>query len=472
MHVKIIASLGPSTREESIIERLILLGATGFRINFAHGDPSFWEELIKAVRGAEEKLGRPVAIMGDLVGPSIRLGILEEPVTLNPGDKASIVLAEHAKGRKEAVIPLPLERFFAEIEEGDIIIMDDGRVRLRVIEVAGDQVIVEALTPARITSRKAIVVQGKEFSLPAITERDLEAIDFAVRNDFDYISLSYVRDAEDLRVLRKIVHDKGGEQAIAAKIETRSAVENLEQIVEEADLVVVARGDLGMNYGLEEVPLLQERIIDEARRRGRPVVVATQVLESMVNSPTPTRAEVTDVYVAVSQGVDAIMLTGETAIGRYPVETIKWLRKILRRAEENIAVNRYPPQETRWAYANSIVETAEAIGADAILVFSMGGSLPPKIAASRPYVRTVIGTPSKRIARKLSILWRLDVLLVNAGSYEEGLARLEEELCRKGELSIGDTVIEAYRSNNENRVIIKQILSCQSGVKSSPSTPS
>ncbi len=458
-----VVSLGPSTSDQSIIERLMLFGVAGFRINFAHGDPGSWSRLVEAVRAAENKIGRPVALMGDLVGPSVRLGVLEEPIELSPGDKADIVLAEKAKGGRDRVAPLPLPRFFASIEEGDIIVMDDGRARLRVISVSGDRVTVEALTPARITSRKAVVVQGKELGLPAITEKDLEAIEFAVRHGFDYIALSYVRDAEDLRVLRNIVRGKGGEQAIAAKIETRSAVENLEQIVRESDLVVVARGDLGMNYGLEEVPLLQERIVDEARRQGKPVMVATQVLESMVNSPTPTRAEVTDVYVAVSQGVDAIMLAGETAIGRYPLETVKWLRKILRRAEENTVVEKYPPREKRWAYANSIVETAESVGAEAILVFSIHGTLPPRIAASRPYPRTIIGTPSEKIARRLAILWGLEPIVVDAGSYEEGLARLEEELCKRGELSIGDTIVEAYRSGDENRVIIKHVLGCSHG---------
>ncbi len=462
MHVKMVASLGPSAQSPELVERMASLGVRGFRINFAHGGPRLWDRLVENVRSAEEKIGKPLALIGDLVGPSIRVGVLEEPVVLNPGGKARFVYAEKAEGGREAVIPLPIRRFFEALEEGDILVMDDGRVRLRVTEVSGSEVVVEALTPARISSRKAVVVLGKDLGLPAITMKDLHDIEYAIARGFDYISLSYVREPDDMRVLRDIVRRKGGGQALAAKIENRSAVENLPGIVEEADLVIVARGDLGMNYGLEEIPALQERIVEETRRRGKPVVVATQILESMINSPAPTRAEVTDVYVAVAQGVDAVMLTGETAIGRYPLEAVRWLRRIIRRAEASARIPRYKPMDGRWAYAHSAVEAAEALGAKMLLAYSVNGTLPPKLAASRPLPPVAVGTASERIARRLATLWGLEPIYIGASGYEEGLERLEKLLCSTGGLSIGDLVVETYRVGEESRVAIKRMMNCGS----------
>ncbi len=462
-HAKIIASLGPSARDPGLVERMASLGAAGFRVNFAHGDPGLWETLVRNVRAAEERLGRPLALIGDLVGPSIRLGVLHEPVRLRPGEKAEIVLAEEAPGGEEKRIPLPVPRFFEAVEEGDILVMSDGRVRLRVLEVQGERIVVEALTPAEITSRKAVVVAGKDIGLPTLTPRDLEAVRFAVSHGFDYIALSYVRDAEDLAVLRRIIRDSGGDQAVAAKIESRSAVENLEAIVEEADLVVVARGDLGMNYGLEEIPALQDHIVRTARSHGKPVVVATQILESMIENPVPTRAEATDVYVAVSQGVDALMLTGETAVGRYPLEAVKWLRRIIARAEQAYRPSRPRPRDPLWAYATSIAETAEAVHAKAVLAYSIHGTLPPKLAASRPSARVVLGARSPGVARRAAVLWGLEPLLLEAKDYEEGLRLLEERLCSTGDLAIGDVVVEAYRAGEEHRVTIKRLMECPAG---------
>jgi len=461
--VKIIASLGPSARDPGLVERMVQLGVSGFRINFAHGDPGFWRVLVQNVRGVEERLGRPLTLMGDLAGPSIRLGVLREPVRLQPGERAELVLAEEAPGGQEKVIPLPVPRFFEAVEEGDILVMNDGRVRLRVVETQPGRVVVEALTPAEITSRKAVVVSGKDIGLPALTKKDLEAARFAVENDFDYIALSYVRGAEDINTLREIIERQGGRQGVAAKIENRSAVENLRQIVEASDLVIVARGDLGMNYGLEEIPALQERIVEATRRAGKPVIVATQILESMIENPVPTRAEVTDIYVAVRQGVDALMLTGETAVGRYPVEAVRWLRRVARRAEETCQPPRYPPRGRRAAYAASLVETAERTGAKLILAYSIGGTLPPLIAASRPTTRVVIGARSKHAARRMAVLWGLEPVLAPAESYEEGLDLLEKMLCERGELSIGDLVVETYRVGEEHRMSVKQLLACPPG---------
>ncbi|ABM80832.1 pyruvate kinase [Hyperthermus butylicus] len=454
LRVKIIASIGPSSGSPEVILRLAELGVSGFRINFAHGEPSLWREWAEYVREAERKTGRPLALIGDLVGPSIRLGRVKNPIKLNAGDRAEFRCVEESEGGDTKIIPLPVRRVYEVLDEGDLIVMDDGRVRLRVLEVSGYSAIVEALTPATITSRKAIAIRGKDPGLPTLSQRDVEHVKFALDNGFDYIALSHVRTRDDVDALRLIVLREGGDAGIAVKIENKSAVENLQDIIRAADLVVVARGDLGMTYGLEEVPVLQERIVAAARSVGKPVIVATQLLESMIENPVPTRAEVTDVYVAVRQGVDGLMLTGETAIGRYPIEAIRWLRKIITRAEQVLHIERYTPKDKRWAYAASIVETAEKLSAALILVYSITGSLPPWIAASRPMVPVVIGTGSPQRARRLAVLWGLDVRIVEAGGYEEGLAKLEDVLSEEGLLSEGDVIVEAYRETEHKQVIV------------------
>ncbi len=464
LRAKMIASLGPSSARQGVVEELVLLGVTCFRINFAHGSPEEWAGYVKLVRGVEEKLGRPIALMGDLVGPSIRLGILEEPVILKPGDKARLLLAWKARGGEEKTIPLPLEQVFEGLEEGDIIVMDDGRVRLRVVDVSAREAVVEALTEARITSRKAIVVKGKDFNLPVLSQRDIENIKFAVQHGFDYIALSYARSAADVEIVEEMIRGFGGGPEVVAKIETRRAVENLRNILSRVRIIVVARGDLGMNYGLEEIPFLQKTIVEEARRRGRHVIVATQLLESMIEKPVPTRAEVTDVAHAVEQGVDALMLTGETSIGRYPVEAVKWLRRIILYTEERTTPPKAKPVGERWRYANGIVSLAESLDAK-LLIYTMGGTLPPYVSLSRPRVPVYIGVSDRRVARRLQILWGLTTVPVESSSYEEGLRLLEERLLARGDVSLGDTVVEAYKSGDEKHiVVIKRLLP-------SPSSP-
>jgi len=458
LRAKMIASLGPSSAREGVVEELVLLGVSCFRINFAHGSESDWEQYVRLVRGVEERLGRPIALMGDLVGPSIRLGVLEEPVVLKPGEKARLVLAWRARGGEERTIPLPLEQVFEGLEEGDIIVMDDGRVRLRVVDVSAKEAVVEALTEARITSRKAIVVKGKDFNLPVLGPRDVENLRFAVRHGFDYVALSYVRSAADVEIVEEMIRGMGGGPEVVAKIETRRAVENLKAILSRTRVIVVARGDLGMNYGLEEIPFLQKMIVEEARRRGRHVIVATQLLESMIEKPVPTRAEVTDVAHAVEQGVDALMLTGETSIGRYPVEAVKWLRRIILYTEARSVPPKAKPAGERWRYANGIVSLAESLDAK-LLIYTMGGTLPPYISLSRPRVPVYIGVSDKAVARKLQILWGLNIVPLEAGGYEEGLRVLEERLLARGDVSLGDTVVEAYKSGDERHmVVIKRLL--------------
>ncbi|RLG74985.1 MAG: hypothetical protein DRO14_05130 [Thermoprotei archaeon] len=294
---------------------------------------------------------------------------------------------------------------------------------------------------------------NKEFDIPPITERDLENIDFAIKHDFDYIGLSYVRRRKDIELLRDILRRKDADLGIIAKIETKSAVRNVKSIAESADVVLVARGDLGMNFGLEEIPHLQRLIVRSALESGKPVIVATQLLESLIEKPVPTRAEVVDVTVAVSEGVDALMLTGETAVGKYPLEAIRWLKRIVTAAEEKVEI--YTNRRVlslKARYAKGVAELAEDLNAK-LIIYSIRGVTARLISLLRPSVPFFVGSPSNKQLRKLNILWGIKPLHVPANSYEEGLEKTYETLRIKGAVEVGDLVVLTYGLRSDEQVI-------------------
>lgn len=450
---KLIASLGPSTKDPDAILSLCREGASGFRINFAHGDEGLWSSFVDYVRKAESVVGRPLALIGDLRGPSIRLGDVDKPYTVKRGELVNLVLSNSGSSDRRE-LPLPIKEVYERLEAGDTILMSDGRVRFKVIDVLNDRLELMALTDAEISSRKALVVVGKEFNLPLLRDRDLKDLGFALRSGFNYIGVSYVRRALDIKVVRDIIRRSGYEKVkIIAKIETKSAIEYLDEIIEASDVVLVARGDLGMNFGLEEVPYLQKKIISRSLELGKPVIVATQLLESLVQNSVPTRAEVVDVSTAVREGVDALMLTGETAIGKYPVEAVRWLRRIVESTEERLEIARFRHAKSLDArFAKGVTELAEDINAK-LVVFSMHGNTARTIALLRPSVSFYVGTPDVQVARELSILWGVSVYEVRASSYEEGVEATYELLKGLNELQIGDMVIQAYGLKNHEQSI-------------------
>jgi pyruvate kinase len=451
--VKIIASLGPASGNIATIFSMVKQGVSGFRINFSHGDPEDWTKYVDAVRSAEARFGRALALIGDLQGPSIRIGTVEQPIALKKGEAAKIVFGGGAKGGDEKVIPVPIQRFFEFVDEGDILVMDDGRTRLRISEVHPDYVEVVALTDSMITSRKAIAIYGKEIDLPPLSEKDFANIKFALEHNLDYIGLSYVRSGSDIDILRDYLRRAGREDVgIIAKIETKSAVKNLDEIMEKCDAVLVARGDLGMNFGLEEIHALQSSIVAKALENRRPVIVATQLLESMVEKPVPTRAEVVDVSTAIEMGVDALMLTGETSVGKYPLEAVSWLTKIANFVEkETIRGNlKVIAEKARGRidslpvmFAKGVLELAEDMNAK-LVVFSIHGNTAKRISTLRPSVPVYVGSPDVNILRKLAILWGLQPLYVEAQGYEEGLPKTLQRAIELGYVSYGDLVVATY----------------------------
>jgi len=450
---KIIASLGPSSSSFDVILRLAEAGASGFRINFAHGDAELWSSMVDCVAKVEKVLGRPLTLIGDLSGASIRLGDLDKPIQLKRGDRIRMIPS--AKGLADRLeVPLPIREVYEGLEVGDVVLMDDGRVRLKVVDVTSSYVELTALTDALIRSKKALVVMNKDFALPAVTEKDLADLKFALDRGFDYIGLSYVRRPSDVEVLRSVIKDLGHEDVkVIAKIETRSALENLDGIIEASDAVLVARGDLGMAMGLEKVPHLQHRIISKAIEMERPVIIATQLLESMLESPVPTRAEAVDVNAAVAEGVDALMLTGETAVGKYPVEAVSWLRRIIRTAEENVSVARRRGPKSLWArFTAGVTSLAEDLNAK-LVIYSVHGNTARLISLLRPAIDVYVGTPSPRVLKQLNMLWGLRAYLVEASSYDEGLEKTFELLKKLNEVRLGDLVVMTYGLRGDEQLI-------------------
>ena len=393
---KIVATLGPSSESYEVIEKLVQAGMDVARINMAFGSKRYHSKLIEAVREASEEVGRNVAILGDLSGAKMRIGELKQPLTLHRGDKVSLVKSES----EESKIPVPHKEFFENAKPGEVIYLADGSVKLKVVEVKRNEVIAEVLEGGVLTSYKGINFSGmQKFGL---TEKDIRDLEFLLEKEVELIALSFVSSKEDVFKLREYAEDS----TIIAKIERKEAVKNLEEIVKASDGIMIARGDLGVELSIEEVPVIQKRAIKLANEEGKIAVTATQMLKSMVVQREPTRAEATDVANAVLDGSDALMLSEETAAGKYPVEAVKVMDRIIRKAESIYPYLRERSvRSVSEAIANSAARISEELKAEAVIVFTRTGSSAVQISRFRPRSKILVVAHDSRTLRKLSIVW-------------------------------------------------------------------
>ncbi|RLE51878.1 MAG: pyruvate kinase [Candidatus Methanomethylicota archaeon] len=453
--VKVVATIGPASASSDIILSMAKEGVDGFRVNFSHGAKEEWEEYVKFVREAEDYVGRPLSLEGDLQGPSIRVGCLQAPLVVCAGDVVLAALADRATS-EDKVFPIPCNEFFKEVVRGDVIAMDDGMLKLEVVDVTDDQIAFKALTPGIITSNKAIVVLGKEIELPLLSEADMERLKFAIAKEFNYIGLSYVRKASDVEAFKVVIRGLGGQAKVMSKIETKSSIANLFEIVNSSDAVLIARGDLGVHFPLERIPQLQQMIVETCIKSGRPVALATQLLSSMINSPSPTRSEMVDVVQAITEGVDMLVLTGETAVGKYPVEAVKWLKRIVRSYEGQVKPPRISPsadqKHERFAYG--VVELAENLNSK-LAVFTKSGLTALRIARFRPRVKVYAASPSKKALRDLSVIWGIEPVYVEAKEHAEGIDKTLDKLLKEEKLVDGDVVLLTYGLRDEPVHIVK-----------------
>ena len=407
---KIVATLGPATSNYEMIKQLVDAGASMFRLNTSHGSEEGHAANIETIRKISKESGKYIPILVDLQGPKIRVGNIKEPVEIKEGQE--IILEATDDINNPAVIPVDYEGIADDVKPGDKVLLDDGNVGLQVLEVKSHQVHAKVLYGKVIKPRKGINLPGSTASLSAVTERDVEFIRFAVEYDADYIALSFVREARDIELAKKYIKDFGGNIPVIAKIEKPQAVEKLEEILKIADGIMVARGDLGIEMSPEEVPIVQKYIVDQTIRERKVCIVATQMLESMIENPIPTRAEASDVANAILDGTDAIMLSGETAMGKHPVDAVRMMRKIASNVEDcnfclsNLDLEMNDKYElSPQAISNAAVKMAEDLHAKAIMAFTHTGYTPKLLSKLRPTVPIIAISDMESTCRRLSLYW-------------------------------------------------------------------
>lgn len=442
---RIVATLGPASSTEDRIRALFEAGADVFRFNFSHGTHADHKRTHDIVRKLETEAGRPIAILADLQGPKLRIGTFPDgPILLQPGETFRVELADGPGTKKRVTLPHP--EIFAAIEVGTDLLLDDGKIRLRVLECGPDYAETGVITGGPLSDRKGVNVPNAVLPLSALTKKDREDLDFALDMGADWIALSFVQRPEDVADARKLI---AGRAAIMVKLEKPSAIEHLESIVELADAAMIARGDLGVELPPERVPPIQKRIIRLCRRLGKPVVVATQMLDSMVNSPAPTRAEASDVATAVYDSADAVMLSAESAAGHYPVEAVQMMDRIIRNVESDemylaTALAEHDPPENTVSDAITLAarEVAETIDARCIITYTTSGSTTLRASRERPAVPILCITSSLRTARRLAVAWGVHALHVQEEQRFSAVVQRATEIARTEEFAgTGDKVI-------------------------------
>lgn len=407
-HIRILTTIGPASASPDMIAALHQAGADAFRVNMSHGDHEGHAKVIAAIRELERKTGRPTTILVDLQGPKLRVGAFREGWAELVTGAAFVLDRDVTAGDAERVY-LPHPELFAALTPGARLLVDDGKLVLRVQAVTPTQIATIVEVGGRISNRKGVNVPDVVVPLAALTEKDLRDLSFALEQDVDWIALSFVQRPEDVAEARRII---GGKASLLVKFEKPSAVLRMDEILELADAAMVARGDLGVEMPPEAVPPLQKRIVATARRMGKPVVVATQMLESMIVSPSPTRAEVSDVATAIYDGADAIMLSAETAAGAWPVQAVAMMDKIARSVEADPEYLRrlhftqtLPDATTADAISEAANSITNTIGADAIICFTASGSTARRVSRERPGAPMLMLTPNLDVARRMGILW-------------------------------------------------------------------
>jgi pyruvate kinase len=443
--VKVLATIGPASRSPDMLARLLKAGADAFRVNMSHGTHADHEATIRAIRDLEKTSGRPITILADLQGPKLRVGTFKngQAVIRHSGH---FTLDRNPAPGDETRVELPHPELFGILKKGQRLLINDGKIRLKVIKAEPDSILCSAEVGGVISDRKGVNVPDAEVPIPALTEKDRRDLAFAVQQGVDWIGLSFVQRPEDLAEARKLM---GGYGALCAKIEKPSAVRRLPELLELSDGIMVARGDLGVELDPEEVPPLQKKIVNAARNAGKPVIVATQMLESMIESPTPTRAEVSDVANAVYDGADAVMLSAETAAGAWPEESVAIMDRIATQVErddayiERVRLLDTPPDRTNAdALIHACMTISDTVSVSGIIVFTGSGSTARRVARERPSVPMLVLTPSLKTARRIGLLWGAHAVSTkDIGSFEEMIAKGKRMALRQGFGEAGSKLI-------------------------------
>ncbi|NQV44616.1 MAG: pyruvate kinase [Rhodospirillales bacterium] len=442
---KIIATLGPASSDPEMIEKLFIAGADVFRLNFSHGSHEDHKARFDAIRELEKKYGRPIGIIADMQGPKFRVGDFSEgKVKLEAGQSFRLDL--NALDGDSSRVTLPHPEVFRSLQEGTDLLLDDGKIRLTVKEFGKDYALTEVVTGGILSNHKGVNLPNVVVDVSPLTDKDREDLRFALDMGVDWIALSFVQRPEDVAEGRKLVSGRAG---IMVKLEKPSAIKSLDGIIELSDSLMVARGDLGVEAPPEDVPAFQKQIIRACRRSGKPVIVATQMLESMINSPTPTRAEASDVATAIYDGADTVMMSAETAAGEYPVESVAMMDRIVLRVEQDpiftemMASQRNEPESTAAdAITAAARQCASTISASAIVTFTSTGSTTQRAARERPEVPIICCTPRAATARRLTLTWGVHCMFTDdVSSFREMVTKSIKIASEEGFASAGDRLI-------------------------------
>jgi len=456
---KIVATVGPASRSPQTLERLVQAGVNVFRLNFSHGTHEEHLDVIRAAREIGARLHRPIALLQDLSGPKIRTGKVKDgQVELVKGGRIAITTDTSIEGTAE-LISTTYEPLPRDVKAGDQVLLDDGNLELRVLGASGGRVECEVVDGGALRANKGMNLPGVALSTPALTEKDRRDLRFGIQHQVDYVAMSFVRRAEDVLEAKELVRSMGEATPVISKIEKPQAVDNLEAILAASDGLMVARGDLGVELGTEDVPIVQKRIIALANAAGKVVITATQMLESMIDNPRPTRAEASDVANAILDGTDAVMLSGESAVGKYPVETVETMARIACYTEEHGMGSIHPrradarrsdlPPElagpstpvTR-SLARVATSVAEELGCKLILAFTESGATARLVAGHRPRVPVVAVTHEDRVYRQLALWWGVvPVKSEFVENTDDLLAEGVERLRARGLVQKGDTIL-------------------------------
>jgi pyruvate kinase len=447
---KIVATLGPACSTREVLKDMIEAGVNVFRVNFSHADYSDVKAKIDLIRGLNDEFGYTAAILGDLQGPKLRVGVMNEEVIVNPGDIITFQTAEDVPGTKERVY-MNYKEFPNDVNPGENILLDDGKLMFEVVATnRTTEVVAKVIQGGPLKSKKGVNLPNTKVSLPALTEKDIRDAIFAIEQKVDWIALSFVRTAEDLIELQELIAKHSEHKIpIIAKIEKPEGVENIDSIITHCDGLMVARGDLGVEVPAHEVPLIQKKLVNKAKTARIPVIIATQMMETMITSLTPTRAEVNDVANSVMDGADAVMLSGETSVGNYPVQVIEKMTQIIEAVEDSplIQVPQNTPQIKTNRYITKTIcqhaaQMANAIKAKAICTLTNSGYTAFQISAWRPQADILVFTSNKRILTQLNLIWGVKTFyydkFVSTDDTVDDVNRIATE---KGLVSKGDMLI-------------------------------
>ena len=440
---KIIATIGPASSSSAIISKLIHAGMDAARLNFSHGERQDHIRRIQLIRLAAAKAGKQIAIIQDLKGPKLRVGVMQNNgVTLKRGNKVALTTKKITSTNE--IISITYPRLVQDLKIGDTVLLDDGRLALRVVGKTAAGLACKVIRGGVLRSNKGVNLPGAHLTLPSLSVKDKEDLVFGVNQGIDYVALSFVRTADDILHARRYIRSLNADIPIITKIEKPEAINNLDAIIRSSDVIMVARGDLGVEMPPEQVPLLQKRIIRGCNEAEIPVITATQMLESMIESPQPTRAEASDVANAILDGSDCVMLSGETAVGKYPVQSVAFMAKIAAQTDTSLPIR--PPDiniyGTGESMAHAACRAAAELQAKAIVTFTQTGSTALLVSKHKPMVDIIAATPLVRVARKVSLYWGVTPVILNTKkTTDDMIAAVENAMLTQKLIRTGDMIV-------------------------------